>query len=220
MAIYNDGILGGFSGKIGPVVGSRWRGKNVLRSLPRKSTVPPSNKQVAQRDRFAFAVHFLSPLSWLLTQTFTFFMGASGPYRAALSYHLKHAVVATPNGFEWKFSSVLISTGQLRGLQAPRLLVAAEPGLLLQWEDNSHQALAHPTDVLTVVLYVSQQHEFYYFEDAALRADGEAQLPIPEFLWNKPLVVWAFFRTALEATGEAHIATSDYLGNIVVVKPA
>ncbi|HJV78940.1 MAG TPA: hypothetical protein VJ602_11205 [Paludibacter sp.] len=34
MAIFSKGILGGFSGKVGNVIGSTWRGKDVLRNLP------------------------------------------------------------------------------------------------------------------------------------------------------------------------------------------
>ena len=37
MGTYNKGILGAFSGKVGPVVGATWRGKEVMRSLPKKS---------------------------------------------------------------------------------------------------------------------------------------------------------------------------------------
>ena len=37
MGTYNKGILGAFSGKVGPVVGATWRGKDVMRSLPKKT---------------------------------------------------------------------------------------------------------------------------------------------------------------------------------------
>lgn len=35
MAVFEKGILGGFSGKVGNVVGARWRGKNIM-SLPKR----------------------------------------------------------------------------------------------------------------------------------------------------------------------------------------
>ena len=34
MAEIKKGILGGFSGKVGPVVGANWRGKDIIRSTP------------------------------------------------------------------------------------------------------------------------------------------------------------------------------------------
>jgi hypothetical protein len=36
MGTFNKGILGGFSGKVGTVVGFNWRGLDVMRSLPKK----------------------------------------------------------------------------------------------------------------------------------------------------------------------------------------
>ncbi|MGV0847474.1 hypothetical protein ACTS9T_13015 [Empedobacter falsenii] len=37
MAEIKKGILGGFSGKVGTVVGVNWRGKDIINSLPKKS---------------------------------------------------------------------------------------------------------------------------------------------------------------------------------------
>jgi hypothetical protein len=38
MGTFNKGILGGFSGKTGTVIGSNWKGRTVMRSLPGKRT--------------------------------------------------------------------------------------------------------------------------------------------------------------------------------------
>ncbi len=38
MGTFNKGILGGFSGKVGNVIVSNWKGKDVVRSLLEKST--------------------------------------------------------------------------------------------------------------------------------------------------------------------------------------
>ncbi len=48
MGKYNKGILGAFSGKVGPVVGSSWRGRDVLRSCPKKSNKVASQLQAMQ----------------------------------------------------------------------------------------------------------------------------------------------------------------------------
>lgn len=37
MATLNKGILGGFSGKVGTVVGANWRGLDIIRSRPKIS---------------------------------------------------------------------------------------------------------------------------------------------------------------------------------------
>ena len=53
MGTYNKGILGAFSGKVGPVVGATWRGKDVMRSLPKKSNRLATAFQQQQRSKFA-----------------------------------------------------------------------------------------------------------------------------------------------------------------------
>lgn len=70
MAEIELGILGGVRGKVGTVVGSTWRGKNVIRSKPRKSRRQASDKQVDQRRKFKIVANFLSPLFTLTSKYF------------------------------------------------------------------------------------------------------------------------------------------------------
>ncbi len=58
MATIVKGILGGFSGKVGTVVGANWRGKDIIRSRPKPSKKPPTDKQVIQQLKFKMAVTF------------------------------------------------------------------------------------------------------------------------------------------------------------------
>lgn len=52
MATFKQGILGGFSGKVGGVIGSSWKGIDTMRSQPSSVTNPRTNAQVANRARF------------------------------------------------------------------------------------------------------------------------------------------------------------------------
>lgn len=55
MAIIKRGILGGFSNKIGNVVGTSWKGISVMRSLPQSVHNPKTQAQEEQRTNFAVA---------------------------------------------------------------------------------------------------------------------------------------------------------------------
>ena len=55
MAIIKRGILGGFSNKIGNVVGTSWKGISVMRSLPQSVHNPKTPAQEEQRTNFAVA---------------------------------------------------------------------------------------------------------------------------------------------------------------------
>ena len=53
MAIIKRGILGGFSNKIGNVVGTSWKGIAVMRALPQSVHNPRTGLQTRQRQKFS-----------------------------------------------------------------------------------------------------------------------------------------------------------------------
>ena len=55
------GILGGVSGKVANVVGSRWKGIDYIRAKPLSVANPRTLLQVNQRTKFALVLRFLQP---------------------------------------------------------------------------------------------------------------------------------------------------------------
>lgn len=49
MGIIKRGILGGFSGKVGNIVGTSWKGRAVIKAMPLSVANPRTTKQVNQR---------------------------------------------------------------------------------------------------------------------------------------------------------------------------
>lgn len=64
MGRIKSGILGGFSGKVGGVVGTSWKGIAVMKAMPQSVANPRTNAQVTQRNAFKsltlFAAMYLS----------------------------------------------------------------------------------------------------------------------------------------------------------------
>ena len=58
MAKLEQGILGPFRGKVGTVVGYRWRGKHVVRAYRREINYPNTERQQAEREWFVGMVRF------------------------------------------------------------------------------------------------------------------------------------------------------------------
>ena len=56
MGTIKQGILGGFSGKVGTVVGSSWKGISYMRGQAQSVKNPRTAKQMAQRDKFSLAL--------------------------------------------------------------------------------------------------------------------------------------------------------------------
>ncbi len=70
MAKFLKGILGAFSGKVGTVIGACWKGIDYMRSLPKKSTKPPTQLQLDARYQFNLVTGFLRPISGLIKKGF------------------------------------------------------------------------------------------------------------------------------------------------------
>lgn len=61
MAVYKQGILGPFSGKVGTVVGASWRGMPYIRSLATKVANPKTPAQLDVRNRLSETSKALRP---------------------------------------------------------------------------------------------------------------------------------------------------------------
>ena len=70
MAILYGGINGPFSGKVGAVVGYKWKNKSVMRGLPSTRKGGPSPLQIQQHAKFRLMNAFLNPLTKFLNITY------------------------------------------------------------------------------------------------------------------------------------------------------
>ena len=114
MGVISKGILGGFSGLVGTVVGSHWKGIDYMRSKPTKrSAASYSQAQLDQQLKFGVTTHFLQSLGGLPEQTFHRYAVQKTSRNSALSYLLKHAITGSSPDFTLDYSKVLISRGDI-----------------------------------------------------------------------------------------------------------
>ena len=213
MATFEKGILGGFSGKVGNVVGSRWRGKNVMRSLPQRGSYTATEKQEEQRQKFKTVIGFLSPIVEILNSYFGSPQGDKSRANLATSYHLKNAVINTGTGMVMDYAKVLISKGDLRGIDGGSVTAAAAQTLNFGWQDNSGQGKATATDELMVVVYAPDLNLFYTNIAVATRDATTATVTLPNFMASFEVEVWASF--SKPTTNYAAIST--YMGAVTVL---
>src|SRR6476661_1799421 len=98
MAKFKDGILGGFSGKVGTVVGVQKGDTYYMRSLPKKRTKFTEAEKINQA-KFKLVQDYLQPIKTLLSVGFKNYFTKTGGYRAAIAYTRKHALVTDDAGF-------------------------------------------------------------------------------------------------------------------------
>lgn len=212
MGTYNKGILGAFSGKVGPVVGASWRGKDVMRSLPRRTSRLATATQITQRNKFAMTTEFLSKLSPVVSRYFGNNTGDKTRRNQAMSYHIKEAIVLVGQDLEWDFSKVLISKGDLIGLNAGVATAGVAQTIDLAWIDNSGQGEAQATDKMVVAVYEETTKTMVTSLNAGLRNQSVTSLVLPTYFTGLSVQVWATFVDA----DDKLFATSHYLGTVTV----
>lgn len=210
MATYNEGPFGGFKGKLGTVVGTTWRGMNIMRSLPEKSGKAPSAAQELQRSKLKLTMSFLTPIRALTKITFRKNLMDKGGFDRAKSYFMKEALQSNEGEWQINYAKVLISSGELRGLTNPEIAVAPNEILNLQWMVDSGQAMANATDKLVLVLYLPSLNQFEIFENVATRQEGSAVINYASYYMGLEAQCWASFGNA----NGSKYAVSTYMGVI------
>ena len=212
MGSYNKGILGPFSGKVGTVIGTSWRGKDVMRSLPKLKRRTPTQNQALQRLKFTTVVDFLTPFYPVLRKFYGSNSGILTRVNQATSYHMKNATVYVDPIFEMDFNRVVFTKGDLPDLESPTVSAMGNEELKLEWTDNSGQGEAKATDKVIIMVYDATNKLSFYSLDVANRSASSVNYPLPTYMNGMTVEVWA----SVASDDGKHYATSNYLGSVVV----
>ena len=215
MGKLTDGVFGGFSGRVGKVVGYSIGGEELLRKAPKKKpNRKPTEKQLEQQKKFGLVMAFLLPIKEVVGEYFSQRHAATSRFNLAVGYNLTNAVIDAGGGvYELDFNKVLISKGDLRGMENGTVAAQANQVLDLSWTDNSGQGSAEATDLLLAVIYSPEKNLFQMFDPAAAtRGDGSAQLTLPAYYSGNEVAVWA----SMISADQKIAANSSYLGTVTV----
>ncbi len=208
MAQIKKGILGGFSGKVGTVVGAHWRGKDIIRSLPTPSKKPPTELQLMQRLKFSTVVQFLQPLGPILNQFFGSKHEVKTRQNLATSYTLINAVDVVNFKPSIRYDRVLITKGELLGFQNLTVSFSQHKEFDISYENNSNQGNALATDNVNFVSYCIDLNLFHIMGNVVTRNLYPISLHVPEMWQGTEIVVWLYLTNA----EQTHASTSAYGG--------
>lgn len=205
MAEIELGILGGVRGKVGTVVGSTWRGKNVIRSKPRKSRRQASDKQVDQRLKFKIVANFLSPLFTLTSKYFGQYQGVKSRTNLAMSYHLLETIEKVGDDFAIDYTKVIITKGVLNGIIAPKAQ-RKDSTISITWSEGVSSPLNKAMDNVIAIVYNPDAKMFIISDGLAKRGDKKQDITLTE-TWTKPNnELW------LVVTNDKDCSSSMYIG--------
>ncbi len=212
MATFLKGIHGAYSGKVGNIVGSNWRSVDYVRSVSRPTNKPASEKQLAQREKFALATAFLGPMKDLLNLGYSDIQqGRSTGYNQGLRDVLKFAIAGIYPAFEIDYSKVRISRGALANLLAPQWTESAAQEITLTWIKSMSDMMGYNDDSVILLTY-NKDKKYFNLMESATRADETLTLTFPPIYAGDTIVGWVF-------TGHrdgVKTSTSYYLGELTL----
>lgn len=208
MAIFRNGPNGGFSGKVGSVVGYKWKGRDVIRGLPRKSHKPRSEARLANEQAMKLIMEVLKPLKLFIRMGFRY---AAEPlnmtaFNLALSINKKNAIKGQYPDQEIDWGKLQISQGDRTGVHN---LTAewTDDGLRINWEKKADYGNGHSADLLSIATYSPSEDLWEAFFNHATRETGECMLSFDQDVMFNEVHIWAMF---VSFTGD-QVSDSSYL---------
>jgi len=142
MAKLLESPIGVLIGKLGQVVGCKWKGIAVLRI--KSASVADPDKQLQQRKKFSLTMHFLQPMTQLLRIGWKYWAVGQTAFNAAMSYTIVNAIQGTYPNFTVDYPNALMSKGNLPPAlnQAAASTVAGT--VRFTWTNNSDERVRQP----------------------------------------------------------------------------
>lgn len=213
MGRYKSGINGPFSGKIGSVIGSHWRGVDYMKSLPGNVAKPPTDGQLNQRRIFAEVSSWLKPIKELIWVGYQAFDDKKTPMNEAISFNLKNALIADGSNSQIDFPKAIFSRGELLISLIRSILTIARSILVVKWENAPSSALCNDTDLATFIVYNQAKEQFITFQNVVARAAKEVSLQMPKDFAGDAVHCYMHYVNAYSNA----VSTSVYVGVVVVV---
>ena len=187
-----QGLLGGFSGKVGPVVGCRWKNIYYIRSRAARVSNPNTERQQCQRGKFRTAVNFLKTILPFIQVGYRNYEQGKSAYNAAISYLMHHAFAGNGQEAVLDFERVRISQGSLT--PASDASVGRMGGnMLVSWSNNTAEGDAAADDVAMLLVYNRTRGEAIWQLSAGIRSDGRCSLRLPLGWESDELAVYLAF---------------------------
>lgn len=212
MGTIQGGVLGGFNGKVGAVIGSHWKGKAVMRGKSTAKRAKSSELQLEQQAKFTLMVNFLQAITDFLNISFKKAAVQMSGFNKALSGNIQLAVSGTYPDFTVDYPKIQLSKGSLPNFAAPTAASTVAGKLAFTWTDNSNIKGALISDIVYVAAYNEELKHWILNDDAAARNAGSFVLDVSGYS-GKPLQTYIGL---ISADGKKASA-SIYTGAVTVL---
>ena len=180
MARLKNGILGGFTGVLGPLNGYMFRGQYILRSRRQKSNKPLTEKQQAPLQKMKAVTNFLHPyFTDLINVGFAYTASGTSktPNNLATSYQYKNAVTGQYPDYQIDYPNVRFTEGPMSTAGIDASVIVEGSQLRFSWTPD--RTYVHHNDHVILVAYAPSLKAAVYTLCGAKRSVGTDVLQLP-----------------------------------------
>lgn len=211
MGTIKQGILGGFNGKVGTVIGSSWKGITYMKGIPTHTRNPRTEKQIAQRTKMEFARNYLSQAQEFLNVGFKDVAKHQSPLNYAASQMMRTGITGDYPDYSPIYSQLKWSHGLLTP-PVVETVYANYNGIDFLWQDNSGSGNAKADDISMVVVCNEEKKEIAYFMNGYTRSSSTTHCEFPDEWVGDHIHVYVTMRS----TDGKLISNSHYCGEFLL----
>ena len=179
MGKIKQGILGGFKGKVGTVIGSSWNGIAYMRGLPQSQKDPKTAAQIAQRDFFREVQDLVGQLSYEQL-VFLFPESVQGMSRRNLLVKQLSTDPLVAEGSKHADLADITSLGNAPTADLPDVsIVASRSAVTISWNADNDWRSQHADEYPTICVFnVTQKKIFLVHSTVTVGASGSQSFSV------------------------------------------
>ena len=210
-----QGILDGFYGKVGTVVGSFWKGIPLMRAYVRRIGNPNTDLQKVTRAKFALLGHQAGQLTPALRVGLKGLADNVKSTEQGEYMRLNYGTLTgdSPASLTQGWDELIMSMGTLPevGFSTPSFTNPLEVSVTVT-NANLDAPGAKPTDRLCLVAYCPDMGQAAFSLGVATRSDSSVTLHVPSMWQGMNVHVYGFLAPAMGEKDVTNCSMTTYIG--------
>jgi hypothetical protein len=217
MGIYQQGIYGPYSGRVGNVIGTFWKGRCVMRIRAANFTDANSIAQQTQRMKWRLISSFLKANEKLVKMGLAAADASLTAYNVGMKINIPEAITGTFPELKLDATKLKIAVGNLPNLELP--VVTSTVGKIeITWTDNTDNEGAEADDKIYLSLLDTVTGQVVMHSAVETRIAETTSITVPLSFRGHEVEVIGFLKraTVTEVTSQDQLSSSEHYGTVVV----
>lgn len=181
MARLTYGSIGAVNGKVGNMVVSSWKGIPYVKSLPVKRKSPLTQKEIANRKKWAMAHAWLKPVKDVVREGFRGYTSTVEGFIAAKSYLLKNAFEGVAPDLTINPALVKVSCGDLPLPATITVHAVTNNTIQFNWSTDNSTGKRKYDQVMLLAYDIVNRYAYYHLTGELRKAGSDkVKVRVPE----------------------------------------